>query len=194
MAHRIPHLLLTALVAATATGCASTAARFYTLDATAKAGEAPAVRCAVVVGPVSVPASVDRPQIVVQVAPNRVDIDEFHRWATPLYDGIARVVASDLSVLLGTPDVGTALVSNSGPTYRVTIDIQRFESVQDQAVLIEALWSVRGPAAGAVRPGHTLAREAVQGTGYEALAAAHSRALAQLSGEIAETIRATATP
>ena len=194
MAHRIPHLLSIALVAVTAAGCASTPARFYTLDPTATAGEAPAARCAVVVGPVSVPASVDRPQIVVQVAPNRVDIDEFHRWATPLNDGIARAVASDLAVLLGTPDVGTALVTSSSPVYRVTIDIQRFESVQDQAVLIEALWSVRGTAGGAARPGHTTAREAVHGTGYEALAAAHSRALAQLSAEIAETIRAMATP
>ena len=94
MAHRIPHLLSIALVAVTAAGCASTPARFYTLDPTAQAVEAPAARCAVVVGPVSVPASVDRPQIVVQVAPNRVDIDEFHRWATPLNDGIARGAAS----------------------------------------------------------------------------------------------------
>jgi uncharacterized lipoprotein YmbA len=48
------------------------------------------------VGPVSVPASVDQPEFVVQVAPNRVEVDEFNRWATPLNDAIAQVVAGDL--------------------------------------------------------------------------------------------------
>jgi uncharacterized lipoprotein YmbA len=33
------------------------------------------MRAAVMVGPVSVPAAVDRPEFVVQTAPNRVDVD-----------------------------------------------------------------------------------------------------------------------
>ena len=40
--------------------------------------------------------------------------------------------------------------------------------------------------------GQTVAREAAQGAGFDALAAAHSRALAQVSGEIAPAIRAAA--
>jgi hypothetical protein len=44
--------------------------------------------------------------------------------------------------------------------------------------------------------GRTVAREPAQGTDYEALAAAHSRALAKVSGDIATAIRkeADATP
>jgi uncharacterized lipoprotein YmbA len=77
------------------------------------------------VGPVSVPASVDRSEFVVQVAPNRVEIDEFNRWASPLGESIARTVAGDLAALLGTPDVATAPFANFDPAYRVTIDVQR---------------------------------------------------------------------
>ena len=64
------------------------------------------------VGPVSIPAEVDRPQFTVQVAPNRVAIDEFNRWAAPLNENIARVVAGDLAALLGTPRVAACPLAN----------------------------------------------------------------------------------
>jgi uncharacterized lipoprotein YmbA len=160
----------------------------------ATADAAPAVHYAVLVGQVSVPASVDRPEFVVQVAPNRVDVDEFNRWAAPLNDAIARAVAGDLAVLLGTQDVAVAPLANFNPAYRVTINIQRFESIQGEAVLVDAVWAVSKTAGGAPRSGRTVAREAVQDKSYEALAAAHSRALAKVSGDIASAIRESATP
>jgi uncharacterized protein len=191
MAGRFTYLVSIAFVAAAAAGCsASVPARFYTLQSAATAESAPGARYAVMVGPVSVPASVDRPQFVVQVAPNRVDIDEFNRWAAPLPDGIARVVAGDLAVLLGTPDVATAPLANFDPAYRVTIDVQRFESVQGEAALVDAVWVVRKTAGEKTRSGRTTARESVQGEGFEALASAHSRALARVSADIAAAIRA----
>ena len=60
-------------------GCASPDSRFYTLSAAPAPGAAPST-LSVVVGPVSVPAAVDRPQIVVTVGPNQVRLDEFNRW------------------------------------------------------------------------------------------------------------------
>jgi uncharacterized lipoprotein YmbA len=53
------------------------------------------------VGPVTVPAAVDRPQIVLRVDANRVALQEQSRWAEPLKESIPRVVASNLAVLLG---------------------------------------------------------------------------------------------
>lgn len=194
MAGRIAHLMAPlALVAAAASACGTTApSRFYTLDATAVSdGTAPA-NYPIMVGPVSVPAAVDRPQLVVQTAPNRVDVDEFNRWAAPLGDAIAQVVAGDLVKLLGTPKVAAAPMANFDPAYRVTIDVQRFDSVPGQAALLEAVWTVRKTAGGETRAGRTVAREAVQGEGFDTLAAAHSRALAKMSGDIAIAIRAEA--
>lgn len=191
MTGRMP-LVLIALAAVQAVGCASAPARFYSLDSTAAPNGAPAARAAVMVGPVSVPASVDQPQFVVQVAPNRVEVEEFNRWVAPLNDSIARAVAGDLAVQLGTPDVTTAPLANFIPAYRVTIDIQRFESIRGEAALVDAVWVVRRIAGGETRLGRTVAREAVQGDGFGALAAAHSRALATVSGDIAAAIRAQA--
>jgi uncharacterized protein len=192
MAGRIARLLLIALAAAQTVGCASAPVRFYSLDSTASANGAPASRAAVMVGPVSVPASVDQPEFVVQVAPNRVDVDEFNRWVAPLNDSIAHAVAGDLAVQLGTPEVTTTQLVNFNPSYSVTIDVRRFDSVRSAAALVDALWVVRRTAGGGTRSGRTVAREAVQGDGFDALAAAHSRALATVSGDIAGAIRAEA--
>jgi uncharacterized protein len=191
---RIAYLtILIAFVAVAASGCGTTApSRFYTLDSTAAPAGAASGADAVMVGPVSVPAAVDRPQFVVQVAPNRVDVDEFNRWASPLNDAIAQAVAGDLVKLLGTPNVAVAPLANFAPAYRVTIDVQRFDSVPGQAALVEAVWTVHKTAGGETRSGRTVAREPVQGEGFDALAAAHSRAIAKVTGDIAAAIRAEA--
>jgi uncharacterized protein len=49
----------------------------------------------------------------------------------------------------------------------VTIDVQRFESVQGQAATLEAVWTARKTTGGAIRSGRTVAREPVQGQGFE---------------------------
>ena len=194
MMTRAGHVLSMALVAIVAAGCGRTAqSRFYTLDAVATAEGAPSTSLAVIVGPVSVPASVDRPEFVVPVAANRVEIDEFNRWAAPLGDAIARTVAGNLTVLLGSPRVVTAPLANFDANYRVTIDVQRFESVPGEAVVFDAVWAVRGSKGATGRSGRTTARETVPDASYDALAAAYSRALATMSGDIAAAIRTTAT-
>ena len=192
MARRIAQLMSIALVAAAAAGCSTAPAHFYSLASTATPDGAPAARTAVMVGPVTIPASVDQPEFVVQMAPNRVEVEEFNRWVAPLNDAIARAVAGDLVVLLGTPDVASAELANFKPDYAVTIDVQRFESIQGDAALDEAVWTVRKTAGGVTRSGRTVAREPVQGQGFEALAAAHSRAIAKMSADIAAAIRAQA--
>jgi len=192
MRGRIAYLVSIALVAMVAAGCSTAPSRFYALDSTAIADGAPAAHAAVMVGPVTVPAAVDRPEFVVQVAPNRDEVDEFNRWVAPLNDAIARAVAGDLVVLLGTPEVATETLANFTPDYRITIDVQRFESIQGDAAFVEAVWTVRKTAGGETRSGRTVAREPVQGQGFDALAAAHSRAIAKMSADIAAAIRAEA--
>ena len=192
MTRRIAQMISIALMAAIAGGCSTAPSRFYSLTSTATADGTPPTSAAVMVGPVTIPASVDQPEFVVQVAPNQVKVDEFNRWVSPLNDSIAHAVAGDLVVLLGTPEVANSQLANFVPDYRVTIDVQRFESIQGQAAVVEAVWTVRKTVGGEVRSGRTVAREPVQGQGFDALAAAHSQAIARMSGDIAAAIRAEA--
>ncbi len=179
---------LAILCAVAACGMSPTA-RFYTLDAVAVPDGAPAASYSIAVGPVTVPAAVDRAQLVVQTAPNRVDFDEFNRWAAPLDDGIAAAVAQDLGTLLGTPNVVAGAYPPINPAYRVRIDVQRFESTPGREVLVDAAWVVYGAKSKSTRSGRTAAREPVSGGELDGIAAAHSRALATVSADIAKAIR-----
>ena len=145
----------------------------------------------VAVGPVSVPAVVDRPQIVVSAGPNRVWIDEFNRWASPLQNGISRAVAENLVSMLGTPRVAlTSQTLSANADYRVAIAVQGFESAPGEAATLDAVWTVSRPKDGMSQTGRTTLREPTTEKGYDALAAAHSRAVARLSRDIAEAVRA----
>ncbi len=188
---------LAVAVAVALAGCASPASRFYVLAATAVPEEGGSVPDGVVaMDSVAIPAAVDRPQFVVHLASNRVFIDEFNRWAAPLSAGIARTLAENLAVLLGPSRVVSGpLAVSFDPAYRVSVDIQRFESIRGQGVVLDAVWVVRRTAAGGgATSGRSTLRETAGATGeggdYEALAAAHSRALAALSRDIAAAIRA----
>ena len=188
--------LRTALVAAVLAlaGCASSPqSSFYTLSATA-APAAPSVASTygVSVGPVSVPETVDRPQMTLQVSANQVAIDEFHRWAEPLAGGIAQAVAANLRSLLGTARIAAApAVTGGKPEYRVAMNVVRFESKLGDSATLDVLWTIGRGDDDAVRSGHS---EVVQpaGSGYDALVAAHSRALARVSEDIAAAIRSLA--
>ena len=142
----IARVMSIALLAVITASCTTTAtSRFYTLESTATADGAPSTPAqgSVMIGPVTIPAAVDRPEFVVQVAANRVEVEEFNRWVAPLSDSIARVVAANLVVILGTPNVAAAPLANFNPAYLVTIDVQRFDSIRGQAAVLEAVWAVR---------------------------------------------------
>jgi hypothetical protein len=172
-----------------AVGCGSTpASRFYTLSAGAVPAATPS-NLSVAVGPVSVPAVVDRPQIVVTAGPNQVRVEEFNRWASPLQNGIARVVAENLVAMLGTPRVTLSPQTLSADAdYRAAIEVQSFESAPGEAAVLDAVWTVRRAKDGKAQTGRTTVREVTSDKSYDALAAAHSRALARLSRDIADAV------
>jgi uncharacterized lipoprotein YmbA len=186
----ISRLVTTVILCASLIGCASAPARFYTLSADLPPG-AQAPRIAVVVGPVSIPAQVDRPQLVVTMGPNQVRLEENDRWASPLGDAIASTVAENLAALLGTPRVTLFPDRTAGDSaYSVTIEVQQFESAPGSAATLGAVWTVRRAEDGRTETGRTRVREPVSGSGYADLAAAHSRALAAMSRDIADTLEA----
>jgi uncharacterized protein len=74
------------------------------------------------------------------------------------------------------------------PVYRVSVNVQRFESWPGSRALIDAVWSVRAVRTQAVLTCRSVVSEPVSG-GYDALAQGHRRAVQQISTEIAAAVR-----
>ena len=191
MMRQVRAVMVSASLAILGVGCSSTPqARFYTLSPTSTPAAASS-ETSVAVGPVAVPATVDRPQIVISLGPNSVWLDEFNRWAAPLQDDIARVVAENLVAMLGTPRVARASQTvSAGFSYRAIIAVESFESVPGEMARLDAVWTVSRSKDGTTQTGRTTVREPTTEKGYEALAAAHSRAVARLSRDIADAVGA----
>ena len=188
--HALSCILLASTAVAFTAGCGtSPPSRFLTLASDTAAlqttGEASAF--SIVVGPVSVPELVDRPQLVLRTAPTSVDLVEQARWAAPLKSEIPRVIASHLARLVPRAHVTTSTQrSTVTPSCRVLVDIQRFDSALNESAVIEASWTVH------FRDGTSIGGRSVAtqpaGAGYDELVAAHSRALAAISRDIAAVI------
>jgi uncharacterized protein len=144
----------------------------------------------VYVGPVTIPETVDRPQMVTRVDANQVEIAELERWAEPLKSAIPRVVADTLGRELGP---GTVMTSKQSATltfdYRVALDVQRFDFSASDGATIDALWTIRTEGEAAPRVGRSQAREPAGAANPEAMAAAQGRALEKVAREIAAAIR-----
>jgi uncharacterized lipoprotein YmbA len=143
------------------------------------------------VGPVSIPEVLDRPQIVTRRGPNKLNVDDFHRWASRLEDNFARVLAKNISLLLPTDQVAVyPWDPGFKPQYQVTLDIQHFEGQWGREVLLEVFWKVieaQGKTALNIRK--TVVKEPLPGNDYETLVSIKSGAVTTLGQEIVQEIK-----
>jgi uncharacterized lipoprotein YmbA len=178
-------------------GCARTEpSRFYTLSPLATSGtetgvEAAGEGIAIGVGPIKIPEHLDRPQIVTRTSRNELNLAEFDRWAGSLVDEFSRVLAENLSILLSTDRVSIYPWRKSVPIeYQVVVDVTRFDGELGGNARLIARWTVFG---GRDKKVHAMQSSRISepsgGGGYEAMVAAQSRALANLSREIAGAIK-----
>ena len=166
--------------------------RFYALSVVDAANSSPAQAAfAVAVGPVTVPEMVDRPQMVLRVAANRMELSELNRWAEPLKRALPRAIAASIARETPTARVylsGTDAVNPAD--YRVRIEVERFDSELGKGAVVEAAWSIGGGSSTAVVYGRSLVRESAGGAGYDELVAAQSAAAAAIGREIAAALTA----
>lgn len=179
-------------------GCRSTPSptAFYTLTTLAKGnptGQSPAPQgdLAIGVGPAQLPEYLDRPQIVTRTAPDRLTLSEFNRWGGSLAKDFLRVLTENLSGLLGSDRVvAYPWAERLEPSYRVALDVQQFDGPLGEAVVLKVTWIVTGhDGKKPLSVRKSMIQEPVSGKDYDALVAAHSRAVAALSREITEEIR-----
>jgi uncharacterized protein len=188
-------LLFLSLLLAGCFGGGGPATRFYLLSSIPEEGRHPAVperAPAIGVGPVRFPDYLDRPEIAMGSNPNQLRLSEFHQWAEPLKNNFERVLGENLALLIPTDSIVSFPWDRSTRIdYQVKLDVIRFlvDEHDDDAALI-ARWRIvdwKEKKTLAIRKSDI--RVAVEGSGYEAIAAAQSRTLARLSEEIAGAIR-----
>jgi hypothetical protein len=178
-------------------GCGRTSSpvEYYTLAPMPRSAAAVAAQpqFTIAVRPVTLPDLLDRPQIIVRTGETTVSVSDFQRWAGTLRKDFSRVLVENLNILL--QDVPAAAATDDialDPDVIVAVHVNRFDGRPEGGLVLSALWSIKpqkGKPEMVVRK--SLIEERSEAPGYEGLVAAHSRAVAALSREIAAEIRRT---
>jgi uncharacterized protein len=167
---------------------------YYTLvppaggDATAAASAAP---FQFELLPVTIPAQVDLPQMVVRQGGQGVAMLQGQRWIAPLGDEVRGALSADLTRGFRAQDV-TGLPSQGPSMVRIKVDVRRFDSVPGSYAYLDAAWSVR-PLKGGDPLACTSRISETVGEGYDALVQGHPPALQQLAGQIGSVAGAMAS-
>lgn len=187
-------------------GCGSDKpTRLYVLSATTEQSATMSPQgVAVGVGPITLPKYLDRPQIVMGVSANQLSQANLDQWGGDLNDNITRVLATNLSDLLGTERVSLYPWKDRAPIdFQVTMDVSKFETEADGSTVLSVFWNLVNASDGTVLEMHrSTYRDAGKGAAgsmsaatdsarpYDAAVAAMSRNLSLLSNDIATAIRA----
>lgn len=184
-------------------GCGSTRpSKFYVLHSLSMGGaEKPlgpagvtGVEYTIGVGPVKIPEYLDRQEIVTRAGANRLDLAEFDRWAEPLESNVARVLAENLSFILGTDRVRLfPWVGSTKVDYQVVVDLNRFDGTSEGKAILAAHWSIlEGEKRKVLVTRKSHFAESADRADFESMVSAQSRLLGHLSREIASEITALA--
>jgi len=190
---------LLALLLAAAPACGTTPpSRFYRLEATATAPAPGAARSlAIDVGPVVLDGALDRSQMLTRLGQNEVAVHEFSRWAEPLDGNIASVLAEDLSMLTGSPNVGVVPdASTHLDAWQISMHVLHCEAGTDGKARLVVRWRLFPP--GQSEPSLTRRSELqadlpsgdATGDAAGAAAGALSGCLAELAGQMAAALPA----
>ncbi len=173
--------------------------RFYMLSPLAPPGtaaEAPArmPQLAIGIGPVRIvriPEYLDRRNLIVRSRQNEYEIVELAQWAEPLADTFGRVLADNLSVLLGTRRVVQFPWRPAVPVdYQLAVQVVQFDGSLDEQVVLRAQWQLfAGEGKKLMDFGYSVIEEKIAEPTIEALVAAKSRAAERFSREIAAAMR-----
>lgn len=180
-----------ALVALVALGACTSSppVRYYSL---VEAGQAVAPTAvsrpgpSFVVGPVNVPAALERAQIVRLTDGTRTEVASGHRWVAPLKAEIAARIAGEIARSTGIERVVAWPQSVFAvPDLTAPIDIQRLDTIGFESVSMEAVWSLKRHGV-EIASGRFAATEPIPHEDYAAVAAAHARLATALARVIAD--------
>ena len=169
--------------------------RFYMLRALPTDASSSATQGAggpvLVLGPVTIAAYLDRPQIVTRGSGREVKLSEFERWAEPLKDDVEAVMANNLSVLVPTERISVyPAMLPPDVDLRIAVEVLRFDGSLGGEAVLEARWSlIVSDTDEPILTKRSRFEQATGGPGYDAFVEALNRALEALSREVAQEVR-----
>ncbi|WP_115707405.1 PqiC family protein [Legionella sainthelensi] len=76
---------------------------------------------------ITIPAYLEKPQVMISYSPNRVELEEYHQWAGALDKNIKSVISTNLASLLpGAIVESSPWNAKFKPNYQLQIDIEQF--------------------------------------------------------------------
>lgn len=181
-------LLALSLVVA---GCTSAPTRFYVLTPLQVGAAVDGVEGLTLgIDPVRLPTLLDRPHIVMRIDDNERRLAEFARWAEPLDENVTRVLAENLSALLGNeqivrlPSVRAVAIDR-----RLVVDVLRFDATPGTEAVLEVRWRLYDPNTGAMLlTRHETHASPVGGDDHGSVVSAMSEVLAEFSRGVAAAL------
>jgi hypothetical protein len=187
-ARRMASLAFCAAVA----GCAGQADHFYALSVIPRTSRPPTASFAThVVLHVSIPDTLDRREMVVDEAGDRILVLEHERWAAPLSDIVTQTLARDIEQR--RPDVlvaGRDFDQASLKLVHIKVDLVRMSANRGGSAALEAHWRIIDPAAQADLLGGETFTAPIAGDDYASVARAFSACLASLADRLVAQLAA----
>jgi len=200
MTHGRAHPLFACAAVLALAGClgSSRPSRFYTLAPLQIGdGQGPTVPDATLaIGPVEIPESIDRPQIVTRTGANELVVAEFDRWGGSLDSEISGSLVATVRDRLASRQIAvapwrSAILSAGGPSYRAAVSFSRFDGIPGQSVVLQGRWELIGQSGESLGVREATVTEKTDGAGYDALVAAMQRALVRFGQQMADSVVAT---
>jgi len=184
-------LLVAWVVCLSACAGKSASSKFYVLSPLAQSELSGPQGAMIGVFPVAMPDYLGRPQIVTRVSENEIKFDEFNRWAEPLKENFYTVLVENLATLLGSEKILKATQNLGAPVVlQVGVEVAQFDGALGGDVVLIAKWGLHGEGGKELLiTKRSSFKEPTEAATYEALVAAHSRAVAALSREIALALK-----
>lgn len=187
-------LILSGVLIAAFSGCRSMAptVTWYTLrplagvgvDADAGAGKSLTIG----IRPVTLPGYLRRTQMVTRDGPYRLAVSSLHRWANYPDRLVQQLIGENLQALMPrTRIVNPPWPVGLQPDLSLAFDFLELIGTDEKKMLLSVEWRV-GDTQSVDRVRRTTLVEPIAGSGYDELAAAHSRVLEALCREVAQTL------
>ena len=143
------------------------------------------------VGPVRLAPYLDRNDLAIRLSADEIRYSDGERWAEPLERNVTNVLALNLSRLLGTARV-FAYPQPAGllPAYQIDVEIGRLDTTRGGEATLAAHWTIENLGTRDLLASRdSYLTRAAAGSGTPAAVAALSGVLAELTQEIASTVR-----